>query len=218
MTAKLFGSGLPLLFAGLLLASPAFAEAGGISTGGAVTALEQLREARGEEFRPRYLLVGPGGQAVSHEDFRGRWQLIAFGYTFCPDICPTTLVEMASIMKALGEQAGKLQPLFISVDPERDKPEALKAYTEFFDPRIIGLSGSPALIARAARNFKVRYAKVEQPGDTSGHYAVDHSAGMYLLGPDGSYVRKFAYGQPVEEVVEVLREVLAGRGSGAFRR
>ena len=153
MTPKRFGHGLPLLLAGLLLASAAFAETGRIGPGGAVTALEQLREARGEEFRPRYLLVGPGGQAVSHEDFRGRWQLIAFGYTFCPDICPTTLVEMAAIMKALGEQAGKLQPLFISVDPERDKPEALKAYTEFFDPRIIGLSGSPALIARAARNI-----------------------------------------------------------------
>ncbi len=204
-------SSWPLLLLGLLAASPIFAETPTNPKGGAVAALEQLREARGDEFRPRYLLVGPGGQAVSHEDFRGRWQLIVFGYTFCPDICPTTLVEMGAILKSLGEQASKVQPLFISVDPERDKPEALKAYTEFFDPRIIGLTGSPALIARAARNFHVRYAKVEQPGATSGHYAVDHSAGMYLLGPDGSYVRKFAYGQPVEEIVASLHEVMARR-------
>ena len=146
---------------------------------------------------PRYLLVGPAGQAVTDEDFRGRFQLIAFGYTYCPDICPTTLVEMAGILGGLGEQADRLQPLFITLDPERDTPQVLRTYTAFFDERIIGLSGSPELVKRAARNFKVRYAKVMIPGGT---YAVDHSAGMYLLGPDGQFIKKFAYGSPVRDV------------------
>ena len=156
---------------------------------------------------PRYLLQDPFGRPVSNEDFRGRFQLIAFGYTYCPDICPMTLVEMAEILKQLGDDAGPLQPIFVTVDPERDTGKVLKTYTEFFDPRILGLTGSPALVRRAADNFKIRYAKVREPG--SEHYAVDHSAGMILLGPDGRFVRKFAFATPVEEIVRQLRDILA---------
>lgn len=158
---------------------------------------------------PRYLLKGPGGAAVMDSDFRGRFQLIAFGYTFCPDICPTTLVEMAYVMKALGDEAKKVQPIFISVDPERDTPEQLKAYTGFFDPRILGLTGSPELVRKIADFFKVRFEKVVTPG--ASHYSVDHSAGMYLLGPDGSFIAKLAYGTPVEELVAKMRPLLAAR-------
>jgi protein SCO1/2 len=155
---------------------------------------------------PRYLLMAPGGRAVMDSDFRGRFQLIAFGYTYCPDVCPTTLVEMAGILKALGEDAARVQAIFISVDPERDKPENLKTYTEFFDPRILGLTGSPELVRRIADHFKVRYEKIREPG--SEHYAVDHSAGMFLLGPDGGFLVKFAYGAPVESIVSRLREYM----------
>jgi protein SCO1/2 len=151
-------------------------------------------------INPRYLLAGPSGQAVSNEDFRGRFQLIAFGYTFCPDICPTTLVEMAGVLGLLGEQAGRLQPIFISLDPERDTVQILKTYTAFFDPRIIGLTGSPELVKRAAQNFKVRYAKVINPDARANAYALDHSAGMYLLGPDGQFIKKFAYGTEVSSL------------------
>lgn len=158
---------------------------------------------------PRYLLKGPDGQAVMDSDFKGRFQLIAFGYTFCPDICPTTLVEMAHVLKLLGDEAKKIQPIFVSVDPERDTPEQLKAYTGFFDPRILGLTGSPEVVRRIADFFKVRYEKVLVPG--ASHYSVDHSAGMYLLGPDGRFITKLAFGTPVPELVEKLRPLLAAR-------
>lgn len=160
---------------------------------------------------PRYLLQDPYGRPVSNEDFRGRFQLIAFGYTYCPDICPTTLVEMAEILKTLGSQASRLQAIFITVDPERDTGKVLKTYTEFFDPRILGLTGSPLLVRRAADNFRIRYARVQEPGASAGPYAVDHSAGMILLGPDGQVIRKFAFATPVAELSERIGAYISER-------
>lgn len=193
---------LGILCLALLLAGPAAAQAG-----------HSLELLRGENsgINPRYLLQDPNGRAVSSEDFRGRFQLISFGYTYCPDVCPTTLVEMAEILKQLGGQAEHLQAIFISVDPERDSGQVLKTYTEFFDPRILGLTGSPALVRRAADNFKIRYAKVRQPGADPGRYAVDHSAGMILLGPDGEFIKKFAFSTPVIEVTKQLGQLLNSR-------
>lgn len=158
---------------------------------------------------PRYLLMDPQGRAVTNEDFKGRFQLVAFGYTFCPDVCPTTLVEMADILKRLGERADRLQPIFITVDPERDTGPVLKSYTEFFDARILGLTGSTALVKRAADNFRMRYAKVREPGAPADRYSVDHSAGMVLLGPDGGFVKKFAYATPTAEMAEEIGAALA---------
>lgn len=155
---------------------------------------------------PRYLLQDVNGRATMPEDYRGYYQLIAFGYTFCPDICPTTLTEMAAVLKDLGPQAKRLRPIFISVDPERDTLEVLRGYTAFFDPRIIGMTGSPALVSRAASNFKVRYQKVPKEG---GNYAVDHSAGMYLLGPEGDFLKKFAYATPPAEIAEAIRQQMS---------
>ncbi|MBL8423701.1 MAG: SCO family protein [Candidatus Accumulibacter phosphatis] len=157
----------------------------------------------------RYLLMDTNGRAVSNEDFPGRFQLISFGYTFCPDICPTTLAEMSLVMSSLGNDAGRLQPVFITVDPERDTASVLRTYVTFFHPRMIGLRGSPALIRRAADSFRVRYEKVREPGAPPDEYAVDHSAGMFLLGPDGSYIRKFAYAVPPAEIGERIREIMA---------
>ena len=158
---------------------------------------------------PRYLLMDYRGHAVSNEDFAGSYQLISFGYTFCPDICPTTLSKMSLIMGKLGKQADRLQPLFITVDPERDTPEVLHRYTAFFNPRIIGLTGSPELVRRAADNFKVKYEKHLEPGAAPDKYSVDHSVGMYLLGPDGSFLAKFAYGAPNAEVAERIKALMA---------
>lgn len=188
-----------VLLLALLCASPAFAQAN--------HSLELLNDAS-QEINPRYLLQDPNGRSVTSEDFRGRFQLIAFGYTYCPDICPTTLVEMAEILKQLGEDASRVQPIFISVDPERDTGKILKTYTEFFDPRILGLTASPALVRRAADNFKIRYAKVREPGTPPDRYAVDHSAGMILLGPDGAVVKKFAFAMPVTNITEQLRNFI----------
>ncbi|MFH1661032.1 MAG: SCO family protein [Pseudomonadota bacterium] len=188
-----------VLLLALLCASPAFAQAS--------HSLELLNDAN-QEINPRYLLQDPNGRSVTSEDFRGRFQLIAFGYTYCPDICPTTLVEMAEILKQLGEDASRVQPIFISVDPERDTGKILKTYTEFFDQRILGLTASPALVRRAADNFKIRYAKVREPGTPPDRYAVDHSAGMILLGPDGAVVKKFAFAMPVTNITEELRNFI----------
>ncbi len=182
---------LATLFLCLAITGPAAAQA--------QHSLNLLRE-QNVGIMPRYLLQDPNGRSVTSEDFRGRWQLISFGYTYCPDICPTTLVEMAAILKLLDAKAAKLQPIFITIDPERDTGPALKTYTEFFDPRILGLTGSPALIRRAADNFKIRYAKVRELGTTDKNYAVDHSAGMILLGPDGQFIKKFAFAMPVEAI------------------
>ena len=132
------------------------------------------------------------------------------GYTYCPDVCPTTLAEMAMVMSQLGKDADELQPLFISVDPERDTAATLREYAAFFDPRIISLSGSPALVRKAADSFKVRYEKVREPGAPPDQYAVDHSAGMYLLGPDGRFIRKFAYATPAAQIADQIRQLIAG--------
>ena len=173
----------------------------------AAQSAHQLLAGESVGINPRYLLQDPRGRSVTNEDFHGRFQLISFGYTYCPDVCPTTLVEMAAILKQLGDQAERVQPIFITVDPERDSGKVLQTYTEFFDPRILGLTGSPALVRRAADNFKIRYAKVHEPGNDN--YAVDHSAGMILLGPNGEFIKKFAFATPVQEIVEALAEILA---------
>ncbi|MGE5469374.1 MAG: SCO family protein [Bacteroidota bacterium] len=189
-----------LLLLVLALAAPLSLHAG---------AADQLLDARtSTAINPRYLLVGHDGQAVTEQDFPGRFQLIAFGYTYCPDICPTTLVEMTKILGELNDDAPRLQAIFISVDPQRDTPAVLKTYTDFFDPRILGLTGSPELVRRAAQNYRVRYAKISLPGTDPLHYSVDHSAGMYLLGPNGEFIRKFAYGRPLAEVIEEIRAQL----------
>lgn len=181
----------------LLGAGPALAQA--------AHSLEMLNDAN-PGIVPRYLLQDPNGRSITSEDFRGRFQLISFGYTYCPDVCPTTLVEMADILKQLGDNADRLQPIFISVDPERDTGKVLKTYTEFFDPRILGLTASPALVRRAADNFRIRFAKVREPGAPADRYSVDHSAGMILLGPDGAFIKKFPFAMPVTEISAQIRK------------
>ena len=186
---------LAALLAALIVCAPAAAQSA-----------HDLLVGETRDINPRYLLQDPNGRSISNEDFSGRFQLIAFGYTYCPDVCPTTLVEMAAILKQLGDQAERLQPIFITIDPERDTAKVLKTYTEFFDPRIVGLTGSPALVRRAADNFKIRYAKVQEPG--AENYTMDHSAGMILLGPDGLFIKKFAFATPVEKITAQLVEIM----------
>jgi protein SCO1/2 len=173
---------------------------------GATTEAEAVRTS------PRYLLQGPRGAAVTSADFRGRYQLIAFGFVSCPDVCPTTLVEMQQVLAALGPRAARVQPIFITVDPQRDTRAVLDAYTRAFDDRIIGLTGSEALVRRAADAFKVRYEVVREPGSAANAYTVDHSAGMFLLGPDGQLLARLAYGTPVAQLVARIEEWLRAGG------
>lgn len=161
---------------------------------------------------PRYLLMAPNGRSVTSEDFRGRLQLITFGFTSCPDVCPTTLLEMTHVLAALGAKAQQVQPIFITVDPQRDTAQVLGAYTAAFDARILGLTGPAALVQRAAANFKVQFEKIQEPGAGPDVYTMDHSAGMFLLGPDGRLVAKFGYGAPVAEITTRIQYWLSVAG------
>jgi protein SCO1/2 len=158
---------------------------------------------------PRYLLLGSHGRAVMPQDFHNRFQLITFGFTGCPDICPTTMLEMQQILAALGEHAKQLQPIFITIDPERDTANVLDTYTRNFDARILGLTGSPELVRWAANNFKVKFEKIQEPGAAPSVYTMDHSTGMFLLGPDGQLLNKFVYGTSVKDIVERIENWLA---------
>lgn len=149
---------------------------------------------------PRWLLQAHNGRPVSAEDFRGRFQLLAFGFVSCPDVCPTTLAEMAQVLQMLGDKAARLQPIFVSVDPERDTLPVLREYTASFDRRILGATGSHQLLQHATAAFKVRYAKVFEPGAAPGVYTMDHTAAMFLLGPDGQLLARFVYGTPARDV------------------
>ncbi|HNG82868.1 MAG TPA: SCO family protein [Burkholderiaceae bacterium] len=154
---------------------------------------------------PRWILQGPGGRAAMATDFAGRYQLVAFGYVSCPDVCPTTMLEMQQVLAALGERAAKLQPIFVSVDPQRDTLPVLTEYTRAFDRRILGLTGRPELVDIAAKAFDVSYRIVREPGAAPNAYTVDHSAGLFLVGPDGQLLTRFGYSTPVEQVVQRIQ-------------
>jgi protein SCO1/2 len=164
--------------------------------------LTDTSEAPEHGINPRYLLQAGNGRAIMDSDFPKHFQLITFGYTSCPDICPTTLAEMADVLKRLGDKADELKPIFVSLDPERDSLAVLRTYTAFFDSRITGATASPELVKRAAENFKVRYEKVVEPGAAPDRYALDHTAGMYLLAPGGQFLARFPYGTPTADIAE----------------
>ncbi len=161
------------------------------------------------DLMPRYLLQDVRGRVVTQESFRGRYQLISFGFISCPDVCPTTLLGYRNIIEALGDRAGRLQPLFITVDPERDHASVLREYTAAFHPAILGLRGSPELLQRAAQSFRVRYEKVREPGAAADVYTMDHSTGMYLLDGEGRFVTKFSMTANAQEVAARIGEMMA---------
>lgn len=131
-----------------------------------------------------FTLVDQDGVARSPADFHGRYMLIYFGYSFCPDVCPTTLAMMAGALDKLGSQRARVVPVFISVDPERDTPKVLKDYVKSFGPDFVGLTGGLAQVKAAAKAYHVYIAKHPLPGG----YAMDHSGVIYLMGPDGKFV------------------------------
>ncbi|MGB0670197.1 MAG: SCO family protein [Rhodospirillales bacterium] len=152
-------------------------------------------KASSEKAAPRiggsFTLVDQDGKTVTDADFKGRFMLIYFGYTFCPDVCPTSLTTMSQALDLLGDKADRIQPLFITVDPERDKPEHLKDYVAFFHPSLVGLSGSLEQVQAAAKAYRVYYAKVEEDPEDPTAYLMDHSSIVYLMGPDGAFVDHF---------------------------
>ena len=154
-------------------------------------------------------LTGADGQRISDRDFRGKWLLVYFGYTHCPDICPTTMMEISQTLELLGDDAARLQPLFISIDPERDTPQVVGEYVKEFDDRIIGLAGTPEEIAAAAKAYRVFYAK--QESTDASNYFIQHTAFLYVMGPDGRYVTLLSPtgGQTPEVMADRLRKLVS---------
>jgi protein SCO1/2 len=154
-----------------------------------------------------FSLVGTDGKPVTDRDFRGRYMLIFFGFTHCPDICPAELQVIAQALDQLGDKAKNVVPVFITLDPERDTPEAMANYVKSFGANFVGLTGSPGAIAAAAKAYRVSYSKVENK-DSAGDYSVDHSALVYLMDPEGRYVTHFSYGLSADQMAEKLEKLL----------
>ena len=154
-----------------------------------------------------FTLVDQTGKTVTDQDFRGRYMLVFFGFTHCPDICPAELQVMSAALDALGPKADSVVPIFITLDPERDTQAAMAAYVKNFGPRFVGLTGSSEQIAAAAKAYRVAYSKFQQD-KTSSDYIIDHSALVYLMGKDGEYITHFAYGTPASQMTDTLRRYL----------
>jgi protein SCO1/2 len=153
-----------------------------------------------------FSLLDQAGTAVDDVGFRGRWLLVFFGFTRCPDICPASMIYASDLLQSLGPLADNLTVAFVSVDPERDTSQVLKDYLANFDPRIVGLTGSPEQIAAVTKTFGVYYAprKIEGQED----YAMDHSTAFYLVGPDGGFRRAYNLQRGADEMTTSLREAM----------
>lgn len=151
-------------------------------------------------------LIDQIGSARSDRDFLGRYMLIYFGYVYCPDVCPTSLANMSQGLDILAEEApdkaAKIVPIFITVDPERDTVEVMQSYAEHFHPDLVALTGSDEQVAKAAKAYRVYYAKAGEEG--SDDYLMDHSSFIYLMGPDGAYVAHFTHTATPDEIAEAL--------------
>jgi protein SCO1/2 len=150
-----------------------------------------------------FTLQDGDGREVTSRDFRGKYMLIYFGYSFCPDVCPTTLNEIADALDRLGPQADRVQPIFITVDPKRDTPSVVKQYAAAFSPRLVGLTGSPEQIAQVAKEYRVYFAE-HRTGPGPGDYTMDHSSIIYLMGPDGKFVAPIRADAPGAEMAADL--------------
>lgn len=151
-------------------------------------------------------LVDAQGRARSLADYRGKAVALFFGYTHCPDVCPTTMADMAQVMRMMGDMAGKVQVLFVTLDPERDTPELLAQYVPAFHPSFVGLSGDAAATAAAARAFNIQY---ERQATKSGSYTLDHSAGTFLISPTGRHILLSPFAQRPEWLAQDIRLLLA---------
>jgi protein SCO1/2 len=167
----------------------------------------QNTDVTGLDYAKGFALTDHTGKPRTLADFKGKAVVVFFGYTQCPDVCPTTMAEMASVMQKLGPQADQVQVLFITLDPERDTQELLANYVPAFDKRFIGLRGTPEQTAKTAKDFKVFYSKV--PGTDPGSYTIDHTAGSYVFDRDGRLRLFIRHGQGPDPIVHDLRQLLS---------
>lgn len=160
----------------------------------------------GAEFGRDFALRDPSGKERTLADFRGKAVVVFFGFTHCPDICPTALATVAEAMRQLGPDAARVQGLFVTIDPERDTPELLARYATAFHPSFIGLYGDAEATARVAKEFKVLYQK--SPGATPASYTMDHSAGLFVFDPQGRLRLYASHGRGADALAQDLRQLL----------
>ncbi len=154
-----------------------------------------------------FTLQNGEGKSVHARDFRGRYMLVYFGFTHCPDICPTTLLVMKNALEKLGSKREKISPIFISLDPERDTTEVMKQYVSNFDSALVGLTGTPQQIKQAAEAYRVYYSKVTQE-DSSSSYLIDHSGFIYLMDTKGRYLAHFSHTIPETELASKIGQMI----------
>ena len=154
-----------------------------------------------------FALTDQSGKRVTDKDLRGRYLLVFFGFTNCPDVCPSALQVMTAALEKLGSKGQKITPVFITIDPERDTPAQLATYLQSFHPDIVGLSGTPAEIEAVTKAYRVYVKKVADPKSAAG-YTFDHSAIIYLMGPDGAYLAHFTHATNVDTMAERLAKLL----------
>ena len=152
-----------------------------------------------------FSLTDQNGRTVTDQDFKGRPFLVFFGFTHCPDICPTTMFEISEIIRKLGPDGDRMRALFVTVDPERDTPAALKDYVSSFDPRIVAVTGDDAAIAAVAKAYRAYYKRMPL---AEGGYTMDHTAIIYLMGKDGRFVTPFSLKRTTDAAVAELRKYL----------
>jgi cytochrome oxidase Cu insertion factor (SCO1/SenC/PrrC family) len=204
MTLVLLRAGL--ILAALLIAAPVAQAQIERSAGELMDAVMWNKEPIGGPFA----LIDHTGQPRTDADFRGKLMLVYFGFSFCSDVCPTDLMAIGQAIDRLGPAGEAVQPLFITVDPERDTPAHLADYVPFFHQRLIGLTGDAGHVRDAARAYRVYYAKVEIGG--AAEYTVDHSGFIYLMGRDGKYLGFFPPGTPANRMAAVIMPHLAVDG------
>ena len=160
------------------------------------------------EIGGEYLLINQNGETVSNNTYLGKYTIIFFGYTFCPDVCPNTLSTFSSVLDLLGEDASKVKPVFVTVDPTRDTPENLSSYLTHFNKNFDGLTGSTEQIEHVKKIFRIYAIKSQQDEINFKDYLMDHSTVSYLFGPDGKFMTFFRYGAEPEVIVTKLRKFL----------
>jgi len=162
----------------------------------------------GADYATGFSLTDHNGQPRTLADFKGKAVVVFFGFTQCPDVCPTSMTELAQVRQMLGADGERLQGLFISVDPERDTPEVMKAYVANFDPSFLALYAKPGELEALAKSYKVYYKKV--PGKTPTSYTMDHSAGSYVYDPQGRIRLYHRYGSGAQALADDLKLLLKG--------
>ncbi|MBB4305317.1 protein SCO1/2 [Rhodobium orientis] len=197
---------------GLIAGAALLAAMAVLPAGRAHAATVVVREADKTEKAPErraFVMTDTQGRMFTDQDMLGSFALIYFGYTSCPDVCPTSLQTVAMALEELGDDADRLKAIFVTVDPERDTPDVMRQYISMFDERIIGLTGPKPFIDSMVAAYNVKYEIGEIDPERPKDYLVDHSASIAFVGPDGKLITRFGYGMTSEQIAERIREIIS---------